>query len=84
MSCPFYGKCAIPMLQRVVSQNGNQCALIMESFSPCRMEVHGGKTPDWDRCSLNTGKMRERAQEVTVWMERGDGRPLLAEYKYPD
>jgi hypothetical protein len=35
-----------------VNQNGNQCALITESFAPCRMEM-AGDTADLDRCELN-------------------------------
>jgi hypothetical protein len=58
MNCPFYGRAmyqkgvigaAIPFL--LLDTNGNQCGLIADSHSPCRMEIDG-ETPDWRACIL--------------------------------
>jgi hypothetical protein len=50
--CPYYGYHAVPEFQRLASQGGNQCGLIVESYSPCRMEVDG-QLPDFAQCELN-------------------------------
>ena len=50
--CPFYGKHAVPLIQVLVEQGGNECALITASYSPCRVEMAGG-APDLENCELN-------------------------------
>lgn len=39
-SCRFYGKNG--MFGMLIDQGGNQCALIIESYSPCAMEIQKG------------------------------------------
>lgn len=68
MNCPFYGRAMfyspVPRSQPpfvLFPQNGNQCALILSSHAPCRMELDG-ETPDWKTCIL----VREIRMEETV------------------
>ena len=49
--CPFYGFHQSPGL--FMDSRGNQCALITDSYSPCRMEVVGDPV-DWDECPITT------------------------------
>ena len=85
MSCPFYGRCALPLLSAVTATSGNQCALAIEAFAPCAMETELGKTPDWPKCPRNVAGMQNRARMIEGWMQSGDGRErLLAVTRYPD
>jgi hypothetical protein len=69
MNCPFYGRALFA--SHFVTQNqppfvlfrqdGNQCAIVVRSYAPCRMEMDG-ETPDWKRCIL----VREMRMEETV------------------
>jgi hypothetical protein len=54
MSCPFYGNSHFALAAHgvLMTQHGNECALITGAFSPCRMEV-GGVAPHWPSCPLN-------------------------------
>ncbi len=83
MSCPFYGQCALPVLKTTHPTGGNQCALIVESFSQCVMEVRQNK-PDWDKCERNVGGMRDRAEKLLEWAKNDEGRKLLFQFDYPD
>ena len=58
MNCPFYGRHMYiqgirgqghPFL--LVEQKGNQCGLIVNSYSPCWMEQNG-EPIDWKACPL--------------------------------
>lgn len=49
--CKFYGFCSFPDLKVMVTQGGNQCALISEAYSPCRMEVRG-LAVEFEACEL--------------------------------
>jgi hypothetical protein len=67
MNCPFYGRSmflsqvyGIPPFV-LFPQKGNQCALVVKSHAPCRMEIEG-ETPDWKTCIL----VREIRMEETV------------------
>jgi hypothetical protein len=40
-----------PELRVLVTQGGNQCGLIVESYSPCRMEI-AGLAVDFEECEL--------------------------------
>lgn len=51
MSCPYYGKSSPPGNFGIVPTGGNQCALITEAHSPCRMEIKGD-APDFEHCEL--------------------------------
>ena len=55
-ACPFYGMHAVPEMRLLVSQNGNQCALILDAYSPCRMEMRK-ETPDLSRCELKSTEL---------------------------
>ena len=43
-NCPFYGF-FLGLNNALMDQNGNQCALITNSYSPCHMEIRA-KTPN--------------------------------------
>jgi len=47
--CPFYGFNG--MFGVMMDSEGNQCALINDSYSPCQMEIQDQR-PDWTRCNL--------------------------------
>lgn len=66
MSCPFYGKGAVPGFG-IFDQEGNRCALIISAHSPCVMEAHQGKPPDARHCELLSVASRWRDQ-----IEKGD------------
>ena len=62
MSCRFYGKSHVvyhligldgPLLR----QGGNECALICDSYSPCKMETLS-RQPDENRCPIARGELR--------------------------
>ncbi len=59
--CPFYG--FSEAMGVFMDQKGNQCPLILSSYSPCRMEVEG-KLPSWDRCPFNKGKNRTVIKKI--------------------
>lgn len=52
-SCRFYGKSNLifQRMRALHSTGGNQCALIFDAHSPCRMEIEG-ETPDEEVCPL--------------------------------
>ncbi len=58
--CPFYGFNG--MFGSLIDQEGNQCGLITDSYSPCRMEVNE-KTPNWHECPHNTEENRRAIVE---------------------
>ena len=61
-TCPYYGRHAVVDFKMLVSQGGNQCGLIFESYSPCRMEIRG-EQPDFAACEFNgTGRALELAR----------------------
>ncbi len=85
MSCPFYGKCAAPLMKTVVSTGGNQCALVTESFAPCIMETLALKPPNWATCQRNgSPAWSKRAEMITEWQANEEGRTQLFDFKYPD
>lgn len=49
--CPFYGMSHPIMVGHLLDSEGNQCALITSSHSPCKMEM-AGQAPDWDKCGF--------------------------------
>jgi len=61
--CPFYGFFHARSTDVLIDQQGNQCALIVTSYSPCQMEFRK-QTPDWDKCSLNAEKDKEIIEEM--------------------
>lgn len=55
-NCPFYGRAMFtsPAAQRplvLLNTHGNQCALVITSHSPCRLETQG-KAVEWEECPL--------------------------------
>lgn len=60
--CPFYGFHLLADL--LIDSEGNQCPLIINRYSPCRMEVQNIK-PNWDFCAFNTRETSQRLEEVS-------------------
>lgn len=56
-SCPFYG--FYMGLGMLVDQEGNQCALITQSYSPCKMKTNN-QTPSWKQCPFNTEENKKK------------------------
>ena len=48
--CRFYGMNG--MAGKLIPQGGNQCALIINSYSPCWMETEAQTTPDEANCPV--------------------------------
>jgi len=56
-NCPFYGHQFYPTRSRAAKappfilfdSRGNQCALIVDAFSPCKLEIDG-RPIDWTTC----------------------------------
>jgi hypothetical protein len=83
--CPFYGQCALPVLQTTHPTGGNQCALVIEALSPCVMEVYRNQPPDWAKCERNAESgMRARAEKILEWSRNDEGRKMLFQFDYPD
>jgi len=62
MICPFYGKHAVEEMTLLVTQGGNECALITGKYAPCEMEI-GGQRPELENCRWNgTGQAIKFAQ----------------------
>lgn len=68
MNCPFYGRAMYqtrlflpPRPFLLLDTKGNQCGIILNSHSPCRMEI-AGETPDWRECVL----VKDLRMEETV------------------
>jgi len=67
--CPFYGFYGNARMGGLIDQEGNQCALITNSYSPCKMETCGIK-PDLRMCVFNTKENREifsRMKEMRIF-----------------
>jgi hypothetical protein len=50
--CPFYGMHAIPSAAALMGSGGNQCALITDSYAPCRLEIDG-RLPILEDCEFH-------------------------------
>ena len=48
--CPFYGFAYA--MEMLIDSKGNQCALVTNSHSPCRMEMSNQEIC-WNKCRLN-------------------------------
>lgn len=66
MSCRFYGKNG--MFGQLIDQGGNECGLIITSYSPCAMEMDGS-APDENTCSVVA-----RARQIHKLVEIGQVR----------
>jgi hypothetical protein len=55
VDCPFYGHHLVKVEGRLpflrLDQDGNECALIVDAYSPCQMEIDG-RDPDWKKCPI--------------------------------
>ena len=58
--CAFQGFSG--MSDVMMDSGGNQCALKIDSYSPCQMEMRGNK-PSWSECPFNTEKNRKYIEE---------------------
>ncbi len=65
--CPFYGFNG--MFGPLRDSEGNQCALITESYSPCRMEMDG-KEPDWNLCPIHQNSSEEQLGALEKFAKR--------------
>jgi hypothetical protein len=79
MNCPFYGHHASRATRTLIPSSGNECALIVEAYAPCRME-NAGTEPDLEQCELNgSGRAADFATFTTAmfagWTETS---------RYPD
>ncbi|HTB10968.1 MAG TPA: hypothetical protein VK752_05330 [Bryobacteraceae bacterium] len=82
MSCPFYGKYAGMTTTAIVEQLGNQCAIIVRSYSPCVMETSLGVEPDASKCELlnAAGLLRE---VYATYARRAEAAAAAAALKVP-
>jgi hypothetical protein len=76
MNCPFYGytmiapsvetqvRLNIQLRPMFMSTRGNQCALMTNAHSPCRMEIEG-HSPEWYTCPRNPA-VQEARQNAPV------------------
>jgi hypothetical protein len=73
MSCPYYGKSALLLIQKLAPTGGNQCALVTGAHSPCVMEFRH-EEPDLDTCE------RRRFPEASAFAKW----PSIEWAEYPD
>ena len=59
--CPFYGFYTGP--GALLDQKGNQCALMVDSYSPCQMGLQE-QTPDWNKCRFNNEKNKRVIETI--------------------
>jgi hypothetical protein len=64
--CPFYGFNG--SFGMMVDQEGNQCALLTNSYSPCRMEVNK-QTPNYSKCSFNNEENNKALEKIANKMQ---------------
>jgi hypothetical protein len=51
-NCPFYGHSLVAIGRILLAnQHGNQCALLVDSYSPCRREI-AGEPVEWRGCPV--------------------------------
>lgn len=55
VNCPFHG--CIGASGALQETDGNQCALVIDKFAPCELEVQG-KAVDWRVCQVFVVKLR--------------------------
>lgn len=67
MSCPFYGKHAVPEMKMMVGQSGNQCALVTSHFAPCTLEMAGDPAPRLENCEWEDS---QRARDFVLFENR--------------
>jgi len=60
--CPFYG--FYGAMGVFLDQKGNQCSLIVDSYSPCQMEKEGD-APDWNLCPFNNRDNQPIIKQIT-------------------
>ena len=61
-ACPFYGFYMAP--GALLDTEGNQCALLTDSYSPCQMQVYG-ELPNFGACPTNTEEKRKSIEAVS-------------------
>lgn len=59
--CPFYGFSHCGGI--FMDQDGNQCALITEAYSPCQMEIIA-QTPNWNECLFNSEENKTVIEKI--------------------
>jgi hypothetical protein len=70
--CPFYGYALVPDMMK--ASGGNQCAVITEAYTPCKMELVG-ETPDMNLCTVVNIRRsyRPNAEVLLLPVSRPDG-----------
>lgn len=63
--CPFYGFYTSHNAKALIDSQGNQCALITSSYSPCQMEMRN-QTPSWNECPLNSKENKSCIEEIVA------------------
>lgn len=69
-NCYFYGRqlvAAAPPAGVLVETHGNQCALVVTSHAPCRMDA-----PDWTKCVYKILPEKKGAADAAFWMPTMD------------
>jgi len=82
MSCPFFGRIALPVSRTLDERGSINCALAIGTYmSPCKM--HGkGEEPSWAACDENTGSPWKN--DMLTWIHNTEGQKKLAGFRYPD
>lgn len=62
-NCPFYGFCYIKTTGTFIDSQGNQCALVTDSYSPCKMEVEGREVC-WNDCEFSNKENRRHVEAI--------------------
>lgn len=63
--CRYYGYAALERNRELVASHGNQCALIYNAHSPCRMEIEGDE-PDLENCELHNTAREIDCRSFTI------------------
>jgi len=62
--CPFYGFSLVgEPIKVLMDSKGNQCALIIGSHSPCKMEIQQ-KPIDWNICPISTENIHSAIERI--------------------
>jgi hypothetical protein len=88
--CRYYGKshAVLEATGMLVSQNGNECALVFTSYSPCAMEI-AGKQPDQDLSEIAIAYEIVKKWQAQQWEEAKRNHPCrsalchLAGFHFP-
>lgn len=84
MQCPFYGHDAIVSQGLLAATGGNQCALIVDAQTRCKLDADG-LAPELDACDRNgSGRALLFATFTRAGQQRLFGAEAAPQAKYPD